>query len=1375
MSHFKELVLYTTVLLLLTGQGISRVGGTSAPAPSPAAFGVCKAVLQDSWGQSLGSIPTLIAINLSSCSIDGSLPASWGQAFQYLTVLDLSNLNQADPENATFNATMPAEWGEAGAWPQLNFLHIGFATSVTGAPAAKLQPGWDSPHTFPRYISSEWGTNGAFPALETLYINNASNGAALLGGRLPSQWGRSGGVPSLRQLDLSGNVMTGTLPESWGRQLNLSTLTLNDNFFSGTLPPAWGDMGLEDLSLSGNYLHEAIPDEWSGMTVSIYPGNRGVCGPIPESLVVLNTTSGDPVQNLTEHTCGWESSLLAFANSLTRWTNSVAYSSVKGWGLQGDFYKTPFCDWTGITCEKGTIIGLDLAGLGVNGTFRQGLEGLSTLRSLNLSSNFFHGSLPRTLDLPELRVLNLSANQITGTLAEEWGTSTLQSLEGLSLASNSIRGSLPDWEGAFPNLGSLTLADCLIQSTLPASWSSNGTFPKLAVLSLAGNRIEGTLHNSWGSDGGLPLLQGIDLSFNRLSGTLPSTWCQQSNLRAVELQSNQLVGALPESWAERRLLTWLSLANNKLSGSITSSWGTSWPRMFWLDLSNNMNINGTVPSTFGADNGLHALSYNPYVFSGVPIKVSAANFGFAAGRSQFLYEFVAGLDLSNMSLSGVLPASLTQGLAAAALLPGNAGLYSLDASTSNHTFEIINTAASRWVRTIKPNTFTNVSTGYKCDILCSYPAYIRNPATAAQWGFDPASPAELPFPVEGLGPIMLKVANKTNLGPSLLKIANKTANLGSTFGWQDDGTPACNWTGVICDPLSSHIISINLSSTSITGPLSPLWGNITGLQSLDLSLNKFTGSLPPEWASSFSNATFNLGLANLLIPALPGGWSGSGAFPALRTLDVSRNAALQSNSSFLPAFGQDSGAPLLQSLQYQQSRIAGKLPSTWSTLRQLQTIDVSNNLISKGLPESWGDGLPALVSLDASSNHLTGTIPASWGNNGGLGNLTDLNLASCQLTGSLPSWPQEHRLTSLKQLSIGSNQGVCGTVPQGLPASDQNGPVTQLDACPNHNLSTGALAGIVARRRAAGNFDPLVIFFKYARSEAKSSSSYLSDSSSMLSSVYSDDTNLSPKRLTIVEEEESYKKLGEGKFGQVFQGMLDHTDDVAIKFLNPDTIKANKAHRERFESEVRIMLLCQHTNVIACMGAFIVDDLMYCVCEYAAGGDLQSALSEDPEKDFSWYKRGQQVALDMARGLAYLHENNVVHLDVKPANVLLTAEGIAKLADVGLSRMLDNKSHLSQTELGGTYDYQAPETLMGSRTTFSADIWAYGVILLEIITGLEQRRGFHTMPSDIPAQCPAHVAAMVEQCLDSEPAKRPTAKDIIRRLQRSQPAKKSYL
>ncbi|KAK9804146.1 hypothetical protein WJX73_004986 [Symbiochloris irregularis] len=1385
--------------------------------------------LQESWGSSLGSITSLRILNLSSSSLTGTLPASWGQAFLYLTTLELSNLNAYGPIPPLFNATIPAEWGTAGAWPQLKKLVISYATGITGAPLARLQPGWLSTQAFPQlqlldlrrsFIASslppswsqgfaklkvlaighswltgtlppEWGMEGAFPALETLQINNASSGYLNFGGRLPSQWGQSGGLRSLRTLNLSANVLTGSLPESWGNQLNLTDLELAYNSLRGTLPASWGDMGLQTLLLDHNLLHATIPEEWSGMTLSIYPQNDGMCGPIPEGLVVMNATAGAVITSLKEPKCGWQSSLLAFADSLTRWTDVTVTGSVRGWGLNEDVYDAPLCSWTGVTCDSdnATIIGLDLTGLGVNGTLGQGLDGLTTLRSLNLSSNFLHGTLSSTWEFPELSVLNLSANKLEGTVPAQWGKSTLRSLEGLSLAYNGLNGSLPAWDGAFPRLGSLNLGSNQLTGTLPASWSSNGTFPRLGLLSVANNRLQGTLKD----------------------GTIPSAWCQQSKLNAVELGHNQLSGALPEAWGEQHQLIWLSLADNRLSGSIPDNWGTNWNNLTWLDLSNN-TINGSVPTPFGSNGGLASLSTNPYVFIRQSIAVSKANFDFSAGGSG-TYDFTTGLDLSNNALEGILPGNMTSGLVAAALIPGNSGLYGIDTNRSIASFEVINTAASRWIRSPVPSTFWNVYNGYQCDVMCRTPTFIYNQGEA-QWGFNPQSPAQLPFPEAGLGRILLGIADSTNLKTVL------PSRSPPGIGWQDDGTPACNWTGI------PGLHSLDLSRNRLSGTLPAEWANtFIDATYIDVSINLIQGMLPSEWTNATAfNKLQHLNLSSNYVTGIPAGWgshwpslqtfslasnrlpsiptqdwSMSGAFPVLDTLEIGNNPALNSS---LPAFGLDS-APLLQSLQCQGCKFYGQLPPSWSALRQLRSLDVSTNSLTGPLPDSWGQGLPALASLDASTNALTGQLPASWGSNGGLGALTTLNLAHSKFAGSLPNWEAEDRLKSLQHLDVNSTD-VCGSVPQGLPV---NGP---LPACPNHNLTAGGIAGIVvgvvvavaaaiglfalwryqlnqARRRAGANFDPLIVFFKYHNSSSAAKSSSLwteSESSGMLSSFCSEnDMDLNPKRLTIVEVSDSGqtmpKQLGVGKFGQVFQGRLDQSDDVAIKFLNPDTVKANKSHRENFESEVRIMLLCQHTNVVAFMGAFIADDLMYCVCEYAEGGDLQAALKDDPDRNFSWYKRGQQAALDVARGLAYLHENGVLHLDLKPANVLLTAEGTAKIADVGLSRMLDDKSHLSVAagqELGGTYDYQAPEVnLSNRRVSFSADIWAYGVILLEIITGLRQQRGLYTMPSDIPAQCPAPIAAMVEQCMDSEPTKRPTAKDIIRRLTRPQPGKKTFL
>ena len=90
---------------------------------------------------------------------------------------------------------------------------------------------------------------------------------------------------------------------------------------------------------------------------------------------------------------------------------------------------------------------------------------------------------------------------------------------------------------------------------------------------------------------------------------------------------------------------------------------------------------------------------------------------------------------------------------------------------------------------------------------------------------------------------------------------------------------------------------------------------------------------------------------------------------------------------------------------------------------------------------------------------------------------------------------------------------------------------------------------------------------------------------------------------------------------QVYKALLDAEEVVAIKFLNPTEINTQAVNRERFKSEIQIMQLCQHKNVIGCIGAWIDEDLIYSVCEFASGGDLYTALACDETGEYAWYNR----------------------------------------------------------------------------------------------------------------------------------------------------------
>jgi serine/threonine protein kinase len=135
---------------------------------------------------------------------------------------------------------------------------------------------------------------------------------------------------------------------------------------------------------------------------------------------------------------------------------------------------------------------------------------------------------------------------------------------------------------------------------------------------------------------------------------------------------------------------------------------------------------------------------------------------------------------------------------------------------------------------------------------------------------------------------------------------------------------------------------------------------------------------------------------------------------------------------------------------------------------------------------------------------------------------------------------------------------------------------------------------------------------------------------------------------------------------------------------------------------------------------------------------------------------------DVARGLAYLHSKRVVHLDLKSANILLSRTGAAKIADVGMARVL-NKSCLSALSGMGTFAWSAPEVLAGRRCTEKVDVYSWGVVLWEVCTGEAPVRG-DMRALRVPEECPPEVAELYRRCVEEEPQARPTAAEVVQAL-----------
>ncbi|KAE8651694.1 hypothetical protein Csa_006649 [Cucumis sativus] len=194
-------------------------------------------------------------------------------------------------------------------------------------------------------------------------------------------------------------------------------------------------------------------------------------------------------------------------------------------------------------------------------------------------------------------------------------------------------------------------------------------------------------------------------------------------------------------------------------------------------------------------------------------------------------------------------------------------------------------------------------------------------------------------------------------------------------------------------------------------------------------------------------------------------------------------------------------------------------------------------------------------------------------------------------------------------------------------------------------------------------------------------------------------------------------KIGEGGYGPVFRGELDHTP-VAIKVLRPDA-----AHgRSQFQQEVEVLSCIRHPNMVLLLGACPEKGCL--VYEFMANGSLEDCLfrkANDPI--LSWQLRFR-IAAEIATGLLFLHQTRpepIVHRDLKPGNILLDSNYVSKISDVGLARLVppsvaDSVTQYRMTATAGTFFYIDPEYQQTGLLGIKSDVYSLGVMLLQIIT-----------------------------------------------------------
>lgn len=187
------------------------------------------------------------------------------------------------------------------------------------------------------------------------------------------------------------------------------------------------------------------------------------------------------------------------------------------------------------------------------------------------------------------------------------------------------------------------------------------------------------------------------------------------------------------------------------------------------------------------------------------------------------------------------------------------------------------------------------------------------------------------------------------------------------------------------------------------------------------------------------------------------------------------------------------------------------------------------------------------------------------------------------------------------------------------------------------------------------------------------------------------------------------QKLGSGQTSHVYLARHPEFGAVALKLPRAE-LQARPVLRRMFENEVQITVKLDHANVVTAYDGFPTGARAFLALEYCAGGTLDQLLLE---KGRLAIDTAFGLILDVAQGLAYIHDRSVLHRDVKPANVFLTGDGHAKLGDFGTGVFQADDTQ----ERVGTAFYMAPEIFEGGRSTVRADIYSLGVLAYEVVAG----------------------------------------------------------
>nr|GEW50786.1 brassinosteroid insensitive 1-associated receptor kinase 1-like [Tanacetum cinerariifolium] len=399
----------------------------------------------------------------------------------------------------------------------------------------------------------------------------------------------------------------------------------------------------------------------------------------------------------------------------------------------------------------------------------------------------------------------------------------------------------------------------------------------------------------------------------------------------------------------------------------------------------------------------------------------------------------------------------------------------------------------------------------------------------------------------------------------------------------------------------------------------------------------------------------------------------------------------------------DTATNLVTRLDLGNSNLTGKLVPQLGELTKLEYLELYNG----DIPDSLGN-LKNLNFLRLNNNSLTGTIPISLTT---IENLQVLDLSSNRLRGTVPDNGSFALFTPIS-FQYNTAELILPAIPPQSPAPPNP------ESSSVGNSATGAIAGGVAAGAALIFVGPAIAFIFWRR--RKPQDHFFDVPAEEDPEVHLGQLKrFSLRELQVATDSFSNKNiLGRGGFGKVYKGRLADGSLVAVKRLKEERSQGGEL---QFQTEVEMISMAVHRNLLRLKGFCMTPTERLLVYPYMASGSLASCLRDRPATQAAliWPKR-KRIALGSARGLAYLHEHcdpKIIHRDVKAANILLDEEFEAVVGDFGLAKLMDYKDTHVTTAVRGTIGHIAPEYLSTGKSSEKTDVFGYGVMLLELITG----------------------------------------------------------